>query len=116
MEVGERGVGKARRILQVERLWVPTYGYHNDGGQWYRAYGTENWEFDQAGLMARRIASINDRPIEEKDRKFRWPPGRWPDDHPATSGRLRTTTRPARGHEPCARRSRSLASTPRASR
>ena len=61
------------------------YEYRNDSGQWYRAYGNENWEFDQDGLMRRRIASINDRPIKEEDRKFRWPPGRRPDDHPGLS-------------------------------
>ena len=61
------------------------YEYHDDSGQWYRAYGNENWGFDQDGLMRRRIASINDHPIEEQDRKFRWPPGRRPDDHPGLS-------------------------------
>ncbi len=58
------------------------YEYRDDGGQWYRAYGNENWEFDPHGLMRRRIASINDLPIEEEGRRFRWSPGRRPDDHP----------------------------------
>lgn len=61
------------------------YEYRDDSGQWYRAYGNENWEFDRDGLMRRRIASINDRPIEEEDRKFRWPQGRRPDEHPGLS-------------------------------
>jgi nuclear transport factor 2 (NTF2) superfamily protein len=61
------------------------YEWHDDSGHWYRSYGNENWEFDQHGFMLRRIASINDRPIEAKDRKFHWPLGRRPDDHPALS-------------------------------
>src|SRR5262245_13097848 len=48
------------------------YEYHDDSGQWYRAYGNENWEFDDLGYMKRRFASINDLPIKETDRKFRW--------------------------------------------
>ncbi|RLN46302.1 hypothetical protein BBJ29_003780 [Phytophthora kernoviae] len=54
-------------------------------GQWYRAYGNENWEFDDDGYMAKRYASINDVPITEKDRQFHWPQGRRPDDHPGLS-------------------------------
>ena len=61
------------------------YEYHDDSGNWFRAYGNENWEFDENGLMRRRIASINDLPIGESDRKFRWPLGRRPDDHPGLS-------------------------------
>jgi nuclear transport factor 2 (NTF2) superfamily protein len=61
------------------------YEYHNDSGNWFRAYGNENWEFDDAGYMDRRIASINEMPILETDRKFRWPLGRRPDDHPGLS-------------------------------
>jgi uncharacterized protein len=61
------------------------YEFHDDSGTWFRAYGNENWEFDENGLMRRRIASINDRPIEEADRKFKWPLGRRPDDHPGLS-------------------------------
>jgi nuclear transport factor 2 (NTF2) superfamily protein len=53
--------------------------------QWYRAYGNENWEFDAQGLMARRFASINDVPIDEQDRRFHWPQGRRPDEHPGLS-------------------------------
>ena len=58
------------------------YEYHDDSGHWFRAYGNENWEFDADGLMRRRIASINEHPITEADRKFHWPLGRRPDDHP----------------------------------
>ncbi|MBB4000225.1 nuclear transport factor 2 family protein [Aureimonas pseudogalii] len=59
------------------------YEWRDDSGNWFRSYGNENWEFDDAGLMARRIASINDRPITEEERQFRWPLGRRPDDHPS---------------------------------
>jgi nuclear transport factor 2 (NTF2) superfamily protein len=61
------------------------YEWHDDAGNWFRSYGNENWEFDQDGLMKRRIASINDLPIKEGDRKYRWPLGRRPDDHPGLS-------------------------------
>lgn len=61
------------------------YEYRDDSGNCYRAYGNENWEFDPDGLMRRRIASINEHPISEGDRKFRWPLGRRPDDHPGLS-------------------------------
>lgn len=61
------------------------YEWHDDSGSWFRSYGNENWEFDGDGLMRRRIASINDLPIKEADRKYRWPLGRRPDDHPGLS-------------------------------
>ena len=61
------------------------YEWRDDSRNWFRSYGNENWEFDDAGLMARRIASINDRPIAEGERKFHWPLGRRPDDHPSLS-------------------------------
>ena len=61
------------------------YEWHDDSHHWFRSYGNENWEFDQAGLMQRRFASINDMPITEAMRKFRWPLGRRPDDHPGLS-------------------------------
>src|SRR5580704_5034634 len=61
------------------------YEWHDDSGQWFRSYGNENWEFDGDGLMAVRIASINDLPIKEGERKYHWPPGRRPDDHPSLS-------------------------------
>ena len=58
------------------------YEYRDDSGNWYRAYGNENWEFDADGLMRRRIASINEHPVRESERKFHWPLGRRPDNHP----------------------------------
>lgn len=61
------------------------YEWHDDSGQWFRSYGNENWEFDEHGLMRIRIASINDRPIMESERKYHWPLGRRPDDHPGLS-------------------------------
>ena len=76
----------------VKELWAFTgnriavrfaYEYHDDSGQWFRAYGNENWEFDEHGLMQRRIASINEHPIRAEDRRFHWPLGRRPDDHPS---------------------------------
>ncbi|MGC1301572.1 MAG: nuclear transport factor 2 family protein [Caulobacteraceae bacterium] len=75
----------------IKELWAFTgnriavrfaYEHHDDSGNWFRAYGNENWEFDEDGLMRRRIASINDHPIAETDRLFHWPLGRRPDDHP----------------------------------
>jgi nuclear transport factor 2 (NTF2) superfamily protein len=61
------------------------YEFRDDSGTWFRAYGNENWEFDENGLMRRRFASINDLPIREADRLFHWPLGRRPDDHPSLS-------------------------------
>ena len=61
------------------------YEWRDDSGNWFRSYGNENWEFNEQGLMQRRIASINDLPIRESDRKYRWPLGRRPDDHPGLS-------------------------------
>lgn len=61
------------------------YEFRDDSGNWYRAYGNENWEFDNAGLMRLRIASINDLPITENERKYHWPQGPRPDDHPGLS-------------------------------
>jgi len=57
------------------------YEWHDDSGNWFRSYGNENWEFDEYGLMRRRIASINDQPIQESERKYRWPLGPRPLDH-----------------------------------
>lgn len=88
---------KWRRELDyrlIKELWVfegnriavrYAYEWHDDSGQWYRSYGNENWEFDASGLMARRFASINDLPIAQSERKFHWPLGRRPDDHPGLS-------------------------------
>jgi nuclear transport factor 2 (NTF2) superfamily protein len=73
----------------IKELWAFTgnriavrfaYEYRDDSGNWFRAYGNENWEFADDGLMARRHASINEHPIREADRKFFWPLGRRPDD------------------------------------
>jgi len=61
------------------------YEWHDDSGNWFRSYGNENWEFDANGYMARRLASINDLPIREADRKYLWLLGRRPDDHPGLS-------------------------------
>ncbi len=61
------------------------YEYHDDSGQWFRAYGNENWEFNDQGFMVRRFASINELPIKESERKFFWLLGRRPDDHPGLS-------------------------------
>lgn len=78
----------------IKELWAThenriavrfAYEWHDDAGNWFRAYGNENWEFAETGLMARRIASINDLPISEADRKFHWPQGRRPDGHPGLS-------------------------------
>ncbi len=59
------------------------YEFRDDSGNWFRSYGNENWEFDERGLMRRRIASINDAPIAAAERRFHWPLGRRPEDHPS---------------------------------
>jgi uncharacterized protein len=78
----------------IKELWVfdgPriavrfAYEWHDDAGHWYRSYGNENWEFNASGFMVRRLASINDLPIAAAERKFHWPLGRRPDDHPGLS-------------------------------
>lgn len=61
------------------------YEWHDDSGNWFRSYGNENWEYREDGLMAHRFACINDLPIKETDRKYFWPLGRRPDDHPGLS-------------------------------
>ena len=61
------------------------YEWHDDSGNWFRSYGNENWEFDDDGLMRRRLACINDAPIREADRRFQWSLGRRPDHHPGLS-------------------------------
>jgi uncharacterized protein len=61
------------------------YEWRDDSGNWFRSYGNENWEFDESGLMRVRFASINDLPIRDSDRKYHWPLGRRPDDHPDLS-------------------------------
>lgn len=78
----------------VKELWAFTdnriavrfaYEWRDDSGHWFRSYGNENWEFDEDGKMRWRIASINDLPIAQSDRKFHWPLGRRPDNHPGLS-------------------------------
>ena len=78
----------------IKELWAFTdariavrfaYEWHDDSNQWFRSYGNENWEFTPQGYMARRHASINDLPIRETERRFHWPAGRRPDDHPSLS-------------------------------
>jgi uncharacterized protein len=72
--------------FQTNRIAVRfAYEWHDDSGNWFRSYGNENWEFDDNGYMRRRIASINDLPIRESDRKYNWPLGPRPDDHPSLS-------------------------------
>jgi hypothetical protein len=61
------------------------YEWHDDSGNWFRTFGNENWEFDEHGLMQRRYACLNDMPIKASERKFHWPLGRRPDDHPGLS-------------------------------
>ena len=78
----------------IKELWAFTgsriavrfaYEWHDDSKNWFRSYGNENWEFNEAGLMTHRHASINDLPIKESERKYHWPLGRRPDDHPGLS-------------------------------
>ena len=74
----------------IKELWAFTdnriaYECHDDSGNWFRSYGNENWECEADGLMHRRFACINDMPIKESERKFHWPLGRRPDDHPGLS-------------------------------
>lgn len=73
-------------IAQGNRIAVRfSYEWHDDSGAWFRSYGNENWEFDEFGLMQRRIASINDLPIKAEERKYHWPLGQRPEDHPSLS-------------------------------
>jgi len=78
----------------IKELWASdrsriavrfAYEWHDDSGNWFRSYGNENWAFDENGLMYLRFASINDLSIKESERKYHWPPGRRPDDHPGLS-------------------------------
>ncbi|HLH09002.1 MAG TPA: nuclear transport factor 2 family protein [Terriglobales bacterium] len=78
----------------IKELWAFTenriavrfaYEWHDDSGNWFRSYGNENWEFDDEGLMRVRLASINDLPITNSERKYHWPLGCRPDDHPGLS-------------------------------
>ena len=85
---------KEHEYRLIKELWAFTgnriavryaYEWHDDSGNWFRSYGNENWEFEADGLMKRRFACINDMPIQESERKFFWPLGRRPDDHPGLS-------------------------------
>ncbi len=85
---------KEKEYRLIKELWAFegnriavrfAYEWHDDDGQWFRSYGNENWEFDENGLMQKRYASINDLSIAESERKFYWPQGRRPDDHPSLS-------------------------------
>ena len=78
----------------IKELWAFTdnriavryaYEWHDDSGNWFRSYGNENWEFNEEGLMTNRFSSINDLPIAASERKFHWPLGRRPDEHPGLS-------------------------------
>ena len=78
----------------IKELWAFTenriavryaYEWHDDSGNWFRSYGNENWEFGADGLMERRFSCVNDMPIQESERRFHWPLGRRPDDHPGLS-------------------------------
>jgi len=72
--------------FQDDRIAVRfAYEWHDDAGTWFRSFGNENWQFDEHGLMTMRHASINDLPIREEERKFHWPLGRRPEDHPGLS-------------------------------
>jgi len=91
----ERKWAKELDYRLIKELWAFTahriavrfaYEWHDDSGNWFRSYGNENWEFSPQGLMQRRIASINDLPIRESERNFRWPLGPRPSDHPGLSG------------------------------
>jgi nuclear transport factor 2 (NTF2) superfamily protein len=82
---------KEHEYRLIKELWAHNtnriavryaYEYKDDSGNWFRAYGNENWQFDAEGLMEERHASINEMPISEGDRLFHWPLGRRPDDHP----------------------------------
>jgi nuclear transport factor 2 (NTF2) superfamily protein len=85
---------KEKEYRLIKELWAYegnriavrfAYEWQDESGQWFRSYGNENWEFDENGLMQKRYASINDLAIQESERKFHWPQGRRPDDHPSLS-------------------------------
>ena len=93
-ELLERKWARELDYRLIKELWAHdgnriavrfAYEWHDDSGHWFRSYGNENWEFDEHGYMQRRFASINDLPIAEAERKFFWPLGRRPDDHPGLS-------------------------------
>ncbi len=90
----QRKWAREKEYRLIKELWSShenriavrfTYEFHDESGQWFRAYGNELWEFDEFGLMRRRIASINDLPISAGDRLFHWPQGARPLEHPGLS-------------------------------
>lgn len=90
VEFLERKWSKELDYRLIKELWAFSqnriavrfaYEWHDKSGNWFRSYGNENWEFDEHGFMHRRIASINDLSIEERERKYHWPLGRRPDGH-----------------------------------
>jgi nuclear transport factor 2 (NTF2) superfamily protein len=90
----QRKWAKELEYRLIKELWAFTnnriavrfaYEWHDDANNWFRSYGNENWEFNEAGLMQRRCASINDLPIKAENRLFHWPLGRRPDKHPGLS-------------------------------
>jgi nuclear transport factor 2 (NTF2) superfamily protein len=94
VEFLQRKWAKELQYRLIKELWAYqgnriavrfAYEWHDDSGHWFRSFGNENWEFNAYGLMQRRFASINDLPIQEKDRKFFWELGRRPDEHPGLS-------------------------------
>lgn len=94
LEFLKRKYAKEHDYRLIKELWAFegnriavrfAYECHDDSGNWFRSYGNENWEFDENGLMRLRFASINDLPIKDSDRKYHWPLGRRPDDHPGLS-------------------------------
>ena len=84
-ELGYRLIKEVWGFREARMAVRFAYEWHDGGGDWFRSYGNELWGFDAQGLMARRIASINDLPITEADRLYRWPLGRRPDNHPGLS-------------------------------
>lgn len=90
----ERKWSKEREYRLIKELWAFhenriavrfAYEWHDDSGSWFRSYGNENWEFNENGFMHQRMASINDLPIKESERKYHWPLGRRPDGHAGLS-------------------------------
>ena len=85
LDLATQGAGRQGAQEQGGIAVRYAYEHHDDSGQWFRAYGNENWEFDDDGLMRVRHSSINEHPITEGERKFRWPLGRRPDEHAGLS-------------------------------
>ena len=93
-ELLERKWARELDYRLIKELWAHdgnriavrfAYEWHDDSGNWFRSYGNENWEFAEDGLMRLRFACINDLPLKAGERRFYWPLGRRPDDHPGLS-------------------------------